>query len=123
MRAPALALALLMFPACTLPGYQGGPPPRSTQYTYPGRTWHPETRLPHSPVPTAAEPTDGGVFVFGLVFQDGSTAVHPAQYDSRATCEGARVAYAERQRENMGGAPIMTIKCHRAHELPGLQAR
>lgn len=118
-------VAVLFVAGCTLPGYQGGPMPRPTQYTYPGQAWNPETRLPHSPVAVVAEPIDGGVFVFGLVFHDGSTATSVTQHESLALCERERAEYAgvvtERVKE--GGATVMTVRCHRAHETGVMHSR
>ena len=120
----ALLTAVIGLMACTtLPGYQGGPMPRSTQYTYPGRAEHPETRLPHSPVPTIAEPADGGIFAYGLVFDDGSTASSVDAFDTPVKCEDGRKAYAALTAERVkdGAAPVMTTRCFRSQDRSGHQ--
>lgn len=113
-----IAVIGLLLAGCTLPGYQGGPPPRSTQYTYPGRALNADTGLPHSPVATAAEPADGGLFAYGIVFHDGSTASSTERWRDFAACETSRNAFAALTAERVkdGGAPVMTTKCFRAHE-------
>jgi len=121
----ALCLALLLAGCTTLPGYQGGPGPRSTQYTYPGRAWNPDTGLAHSPIPTVAAPVDGGIFAFGLVYWDGSTGSSVGRWTSLEDCERERqnsaALFAERAKD--GGMPIMTVTCHRAHETGVMQSR
>jgi len=115
MKSLLLALLALLLAGCaTLPGHQGGPMPRSTQYTYPGRAVHPETGVLHSPVPTVAEPTDGGLFVFGLVFATGATAPSLDRWESFADCERERAAYAATLAQR--GDRIMTVRCYRVQE-------
>jgi hypothetical protein len=114
-----LTIALAMFlTACTLPGHQGGPMPRSTQYTYPGRAVHPETGVVRPDRVTIAEPTDGGVFGFGLVYWDGSTGTSVGQWDSLARCEEERKSYAALFADGAkaGGKLVLTVKCHRTQE-------
>ena len=121
----AVALALLLAGCTTLPGYQGGPHPRSTQYTYPGRAENPDTGLAHSPVATVAEPVDGGVFAYGMVFHDGSTAHSIEQFGDFDRCEQGRRRYAAitSERVKEGAAPMMTTKCFRTHDTSGHQSR
>lgn len=122
----ALLAALVLVTGCTtLPGYQGGPAPRSTQYTYPGRAWNPDSGMAHSPVAAPAEPPDGGVFAFGLVFHDGTTGTSQERFDDFATCETGRTAYVglTAQRVTDGGATVMTTKCFRSHDTSGHQLR
>ena len=125
MMLPLLAVLLLTLVGCTLPGHQGGPRLRSTQFTYPGASVNPDTGLAHSPVMRAAEPDDGGRFVFGLVLADGSTATSMTPHETRAQCERERADFAalalERVKE--GAAMVATVKCFRSHETPPLQAR
>jgi hypothetical protein len=113
-----VALGMLAAAGCALPGYQGGPPPRSTQYTYPGRSENADTGLPHSPVMRAAEPLDGGLFAYGMVFHDGSTASSTERWRDFASCEAGRGEFAALTAERVkdGGAAVMTTKCFRAHE-------
>ncbi|HJR01814.1 MAG TPA: hypothetical protein VKA83_09295 [Methylomirabilota bacterium] len=122
---PVIVVALFLLSGCTLPGYQGGPIPRTTQYTYPGRSFNPDTGLAHSPIPTVAEPLDGGVFVYGMVFHDGSSANSVDPFDTFAACETGRRAYADLTAERVkdGAAPVMTTKCFRAHDTGGHQTR
>lgn len=112
----AAAVLLLLLTGCglTLPGHQAGPGPRSTQYTYPGRAYNPDTGLAHSPIPAPAEPEDGGVFVYGLVFHDGSTAQSIERFTTLAICEQDRATYAGYVKA--AGAAVMTVRCYRAHE-------
>lgn len=115
-----LVVAVLLVAGCALPGYQGGPPPRSTQHTYPGRALNPDTGLPHSPVPTALEATEGGSFAYGLVFEDGSTASSVERFPDFAACELGRQEYraVAAARVMEGASPVMTTRCFRAHETP-----
>ena len=122
MSRAALTLAGLLFAGCvTLPGHQGGPGPRSTQYTYPGRAVNPDTGQGHSPIPHVAEPADGGRFVYGFVFADGSTGLSLGHWDSLAACERDRGEYATLLAQR--GDRVMTVRCYRAHEPGVLQTR
>ena len=121
-----LAVIGMLLASCTLPGYQGGPPPRSTQYTYPGRAVNPDSGLLHSATPTPVEAEDGGVFAYGLVFHDGKTMTSLDRFDTFRDCEKARLAFGDRAMARVkedGAAPVMTMKCFRAHETPTMQAK
>lgn len=107
----ALCLALLAFTACAAPA---GTLPRPTY-------WHGY----RGAIPEPAAAMDGGTFVYGLVFHDGTTATSATQHESFALCERERTDYAALATERVkdGAAPVMTVKCHRAHETGVMQTR
>ena len=111
----------VLLTACTLPGHQGGPPPRSTQYTYPGRAVNPDTGQLHSPIPQVAERRTAGASSTGSSSQMARRGRASGAWESFAACERDRADYATLLAQR--GDRVLTVRCYRAHETGVLQTR